>query len=238
MISLGLIGYIVLSLNFSFAETKNFSAATCREYKHAEIFNSSFSPEKANINQRWILAEIDKTKKLVSAEYRCQNGSTRKLSYNMSPESTETGTAIAEIRCSKSFLIERSIYPMGEGHRNNYVDLKTCEELGFGDIERFSANGQFGILAKEADVEAGYTSDTGSIYILICEKGSCVRKGKELFKEMGFTDLKWQDPNTIIFKTLNLRSTFDHSVKPNKQLCSIRFKDNSYKIECKEDSVK
>lgn len=216
----------------SFAQIKNFTPFDCKNYKHEELLLFKFAEAKAVFKQSWIAASLNKKKMELTTEYHCQNKQTRKIKYHYGQESSSTSSAIAEVRCNKSFAIQRVSYPMGEGYRNDYIDLKTCQELGFGNTESFSHDGKYGVLISDADVEAGYNPDTGSLYVLYCDKNSCVQKGKKLFKEMGFSDVKWEKSNILTFKTVNLRTSLNPDIKPQSQVCTITFNPSDYKIDC------
>lgn len=217
----------------SFAQLSSFSVSECRDFIQKEMFEYRMVPEKAGIRQSWVLASWDKGRQLISTEYQCANKRTRKLSWGTGSELSNT--AIAEIRCNKSFLIERRNYPRGEDHSNDYIDLRTCDSLGFGDKEFFSADGRFGVLVRDAEVRPGYRSNTGSLFILTCDNGSCTQRGKQLFKEMGFADFTWPSNNTLTFTMKNVRSALQPAeMQPLPQFCTVKFEDRDYDLECKD----
>ncbi|MFN3697267.1 MAG: hypothetical protein ACK4VO_07490 [Pseudobdellovibrio sp.] len=219
---------IFYTCNLSLAESsklelKSFDKKDCQNYKNGGLANWKF--DKENLQASWVNIKTDAKKANLISHYKCTNSKERKLSLDIGAESGG-GSSIFEIRCDMGFVIERRVGNLGEGGSNNYISLNDCDEFGSGDSEMISPNKKFLILSTDADVEAGYNSDSGLFQVLDCKYGSCKKILEKSYKNEGFSNSKWANSTTFKFERTNLVDALNDPGKVKSIKCVLNLEKN------------
>lgn len=163
-----------------------FSKQDCHEIKKEDL--------DFNYRNSWL--DIRSAPGALSSTIVCSNSKVLKpfLEYG-----ENGGTSVSKLICEKGLLVLNGVGSNGEDSYSEYIDLKSCDLLGEGDIQ-FSPNKDFGITSVSADPNAEYGGGKSSLVILDCRTGFCKSILKKDLGSDTIVGLKWSSDKSFELK--------------------------------------